>query len=87
MLDLKSWDLIQAYVKRGSKMDGGTVKTRRGGIASITRRDPSSFNIGRKVVHVFGGGRWTKGHTYPAKKNHLKSVLFMRTGTLIKRGH
>lgn len=56
-------------------MDRGTRKTRGGGVKPSSGREiSSSSEIGRKVVHVSGGRRWTQGYTWKTEQNkNLKS--------------
>lgn len=56
-------------------MDRGTRKTRGGGIKPSSGRDPSSFEIGRKVLCVSGGRRWTQGYTW--KETNKKSEIIL----------
>ena len=50
-------------------MDRSTRKTRGGGIKPSSGREiPSSFEIGRKVLCVSRGRRWTEGYTWKTKQ-------------------
>lgn len=59
-------------------MDRSTRKTRGGGIKPSSGREiPSSFEIGRKVLCVSRGRRWTEGYTWKTKQNKKSETILI----------